>query len=87
MAIEEITQLQTPEEAAYADISARMTAAYVACKDAEKAYADYWFSHPVPTAEVCAQGDKLRAEMERTARVFQDMFPEFNRARARVEGW
>jgi hypothetical protein len=78
---------QTPEQQELALAAAKMTAAYATHESAKEALANFWFTHRIPTLEVRAEGDRLAAEVEKTAAAFQSLFPSYMQAKTRAEGW
>jgi hypothetical protein len=88
MTTSQITETElSPDEAAYAEVSAKLTAVNVSLEQAEEAFNLYRYSHTIPTPDVIARSCELREEIERWQRELQRLLPAFSEAKSRVNGW
>jgi hypothetical protein len=83
----EITEVETFEETAYAEISAQLTAKHLAHEEALEARNRYRYDHPLPTLEVQARLAELQDEIDKRARELQVLLGPYAELKSRINGW
>ncbi len=85
---EQITETAlSPDEAAYAEVSAKLTLADLAYQDALEARNRYRYNHPLPTLEVQARLIELEDEITQRACELQALLEPYSRLKDKVNGW
>ncbi len=77
----------SPEEQAFAEISAKLTAAHVAVDEARGAFNLFRYRNPISTPEVIARAAELRGTVEQAERSLQALLAPYSEAKARINGW
>jgi len=83
----EPTAQESPEQRAFAEIAARVTAANLAVEDAREARDRFRFEHPIPTPLIRAQYGELEGAVVQKERALQQLLGPYSEAKARMEGW
>jgi hypothetical protein len=78
---------ESPEELAFAEISAQLTVANLAVEKATEAFNLYRYQNTVPTPLVVARLAELRDVKERAERALQQLLPAYSEAKSRIHGW
>lgn len=81
------SEQETPEQRAFAEIAARVTAADIALEEAKKARDLYCFNNRIPTPEVREHFAKLQGDVVQKERALQQLLAPYSEAKSRVEGW
>jgi hypothetical protein len=74
-------------ERAYAEISARLTAAGIAVDQARDNLQRFIHVHTIPTHFVRAEVERLRVEVENAERELQKLLPMYAEAKSKINGW
>jgi hypothetical protein len=81
------TTQETPEQRAFAEIAARVTAANIALEEAKQARDLFRFNNKIPSPEVREHFAKLQGDVVQKERALQQLLAPYAEAKGRLSGW